>query len=235
VAVPQNPTISEGWFDEYLHDNGYSFEIEPDFDVPKRPDRLIERVGVQAVCEIKEFTTDAIQRRWPEGGSRFGSFGSDWFLTVRRQISSAAEQLEPLNDRGLPLVIVLANPRAQFLPLDPPEVIFAMYGDPAVSLTIDPATGAPASEPVLITTQHGRLAEGEGGWISAVAVLHRREHEYSRLDVIETASEEAVTLPAEILNGQHDRRWKFDCGTGQYAEVTEHLGNGDGVANGVAE
>jgi hypothetical protein len=62
-------TTSEDWFDEDLDANGYSYEEEPDLGVVKRPDRLIERVGVEAICEVKEFTTDAMKRRWPEGGS----------------------------------------------------------------------------------------------------------------------------------------------------------------------
>jgi hypothetical protein len=73
-------TVSEEWFDEYLESNGYSYEEEPDLGVQTRPDRLIERVGIEAICEIKEFTTDAPSRRWPGGGSQIGSFSSDeWF------------------------------------------------------------------------------------------------------------------------------------------------------------
>jgi hypothetical protein len=67
-------TVSEEWFDEYLATNGYTPTVEPDLGVPKQPDRLIERVGVEAICEVKEFTTDAMRRRWPEGGSQMGFF-----------------------------------------------------------------------------------------------------------------------------------------------------------------
>jgi hypothetical protein len=66
-------TESERWFDEYLDANGYTYWPEPDLGVPTRPDRLIERVGEEAICEVKEFTTDAMQRRWPEGGSQISS------------------------------------------------------------------------------------------------------------------------------------------------------------------
>jgi hypothetical protein len=47
-------TVSDEWFDEYLAVNGYTFEREPDLGVRTRPDRLIERVGVEAICEVKE-------------------------------------------------------------------------------------------------------------------------------------------------------------------------------------
>ena len=80
--------------------------INPQFDFRVRtsPDRLIDRAGFQAVCEVKEFTTDAIRRRWPTGGGGFGSFsGQEWFLRVRRSISEAADRLEPLTGHGWPL------------------------------------------------------------------------------------------------------------------------------------
>lgn len=91
--MPSAPTISEQWFDEYLITHGYTFEVEPDLGVRTRPDRLIERAGYEAICEIKEFTMDAMQRRWPQGGSQIGSFsGQEWFLNVRRTISGAARR-----------------------------------------------------------------------------------------------------------------------------------------------
>jgi hypothetical protein len=65
-------TISEDWFDEYLDLNGYVYEEEPDLGVPTRPDRLIERVGVEAICEVRQFAIDAMQKRRPEGGSQIG-------------------------------------------------------------------------------------------------------------------------------------------------------------------
>src|SRR5436189_1939347 len=109
VEMSHAGTPSEQWFDEYLATNAYAFEVEPDLAVRKRPDRLIDRAGIEAICEIKEFTTDAMQRRWPEGGRQFGSFSSDeWLRNVRRAITAAAGQLEPLADDSRPLVIVLA-------------------------------------------------------------------------------------------------------------------------------
>jgi hypothetical protein len=69
-------TASERWFDEYLVTNGYSFKTEDELGLGRRtnPDRLIERVGTKGLCEVKEFITDAMKRRWPEGGSRTGVF-----------------------------------------------------------------------------------------------------------------------------------------------------------------
>jgi hypothetical protein len=107
LAGVNGATPSEQWFDEYLATNGYTFEIEPDLGVATRADRLIDRAGIEAICEIKEFTTDAKKRRWPEGGSQMGMFsGEEWLLNVRRAISEAARQLEPLAGDPRPLVIV---------------------------------------------------------------------------------------------------------------------------------
>src|SRR4051812_30082460 len=96
--MPNAPTESEQWFDEYLDLNGYTYQREPPLAVMKKPDRLIDRAGIEAICEIKEFRADPMTRRWPRGGRRVGSFSAaDWFLDVRRRISNAAEQLEPLS------------------------------------------------------------------------------------------------------------------------------------------
>jgi len=168
------PNASEQWFDEYLQTHGYAFESEPDLGVRTRPDRLIERAGFEAICEVKEFTTDPMRRRWPNGGSQFGSFGGqEWFLTVRRTIASAARQLEPLAGDPRPLVIVLANPNGMNLALDGAEVIQAMYGELQVTFRVNTQTGEPATDPQWELGEGGRLAEEQAPWVSAVAVLRQ--------------------------------------------------------------
>jgi hypothetical protein len=168
---------SEQWFDDYLDTNGFTFECEPDLGVEKRPDRLIDRAGVEAICEVKEFTTDAMARRWPEGGSQIGSFSSEeWLLNVRRAISSAARQLEPLADDGRPLVIVLANPRGVIAEIEGPKLIEAMQGDLMITFRVDRETGGPASEPEWALGGGGRLAGEHAPWVSAVVGLHRGDH-----------------------------------------------------------
>jgi hypothetical protein len=170
-------TTSEQWFDDYLVTNGYSFEVEPDMGIPTRPDRLIERVGIEAFCEIKEFTTDAPMRRWPEGGRRIGSFSThQWLLNIRRAISDAASQLELLAEDGRPLVIVLANPHGVLADLRGGNLIEAMYGDMTVTFRINPETGEPASEPEWVLGDYGRLAGEQASWVSAVAGLQRGNH-----------------------------------------------------------
>jgi hypothetical protein len=157
------PNASEQWFDEYLQTHGYAFESEPDLGVRTRPDRLIERAGFEAICEVKEFTTDPMRRRWPNGGSQFGSFGGqEWFLTVRRTIASAARQLEPLAGDPRPLVIVLANPNGMNLALDGAEVIQAMYGELQVTFRVNTQTGGTRDRPA-VGAWRGRSAGGGAG------------------------------------------------------------------------
>jgi hypothetical protein len=175
-------TVSEDWFDEYLSTNGYTSTPEPDLGVPTRPDRLIERVGVEAICEVKEFTTDAVQRRWPaemrerwpEDEPQFGSFrGEEWLLNVRRAISDAARQLEPLAGDPRPLVIVLANPRRVRAEITGPKLIEAIKGELAITFRVSRETGAAVAEGEWVYGEGGRLAGGQAPWISAVAGLHR--------------------------------------------------------------
>jgi hypothetical protein len=119
-----------------------------------------------------------MRRRWPKGGSQFGSFGSqEWFLSIRRTISEAARQLEPLAGDARPLVIVLANPHGMTLPMDGVELIQAMYGELEVGFHIDPATGGPATEPEWGLGEGGRLADEQAPWVSAVAVLRQGDRQ----------------------------------------------------------
>lgn len=176
--MPNIITESEAWLDEYLAEQGYTVQVEPDLGVPTRPDRVIARGGLEAICEVKEFTTDAISRRFPSGESHAGTFGPrEWFLTVRRTISSAARQLEPLAGDGRPLVILLANPNGMRVPLDPDELIQAMYGDLTITFDVSRETGAAVSEPVWTVGDNGRLADEQAPWVSAVGRIRRRDRE----------------------------------------------------------
>jgi hypothetical protein len=179
--VPNIPTASEAWFDQYLAAHGYQVTPEPDLGLrpppdglPKLPDRLIERDGIAAICEVKEFTTDALLRRWPDGAGRFGTFSSEeWLLNVRRQITSAARQLEPLSNDPRPLVIVLANPRRVVAEIAGPKLMEAMVGDLTIQIPLDVAPGSPAAEPQFMLGEGGRLAGERAPWVSAVVGLHQ--------------------------------------------------------------
>jgi hypothetical protein len=148
-------TLSETRFDRYLVEHGYDpGGPEPDLGVEKRPDRLIERDGVRVVCEVKEFTTSALAK----AGRGPRSFSSkEWYKPVRKTVESAAGQLRPPRDRGLPLVVVISNPKGVPVPLETKDVIYALYGDPTYTLTIDTATGGPVGGVGFGAGRNGRL------------------------------------------------------------------------------
>jgi hypothetical protein len=100
-------TLSEGWFDRYLGEHGYKWATHPDYGIGKFPDREIRRGGLTAVCEIKQFDTDPASHLGTGGGyvDRYG--------LIRGAIKAAADQLRPLEDSAMPLVVVLANPQGR--------------------------------------------------------------------------------------------------------------------------
>lgn len=160
--------LSEERFERYLEEQGYTFEHEPALGVPKRPDYLVARAGDQALCEVKEFATTSIRDALT--GLRVG-FLSDKqvFGAVRNQLDAAARQLKPLADRGLPLVVVLANPRGADVSLDPEDVMAAMYGSPAYSIPIGPE-GATGDGTYFFNRDGSYTAKA--AYISAVVTLH---------------------------------------------------------------
>jgi len=106
---------SEQWFARYLEHNGYQGwdEPEPDLRVAKRPDFLVRRAGLAAVCEVKEFSTSGLERRLDRPHNRVMALSSaEVYGGIRGQLKEGADRLKPLDGRGIPLVIVLANPTA---------------------------------------------------------------------------------------------------------------------------
>jgi len=89
---------------------------------------------------------------------------------VRRKISAGAEQLKGIE--GYPLMVVLANPRNSWVPLEGPMFIGALYGDMQASF-------APDGDLFFHSGRNGRLhvtepdgsAHGNHPYLSAVAVL----------------------------------------------------------------
>lgn len=218
------PTASEVWFDTYLRVHGYTWETEPNLDIPTRPDRLIHRDGLSAMCEVKQFDKD------PFGWMRETGQGGfiDEHKSVRRAVKEAADQLRPLKGRGLPLVVVLANPKRFHIDLSGVQVVFALYGDDTLVFNVWTGDGPPPpdfpdpSEYQRVVGRNGQIRV-VGQYISAVVMLHRRKADFfdSReeadvpedecwVEVIPAMSEEAVPLPDSFFNGPNDRRWRYD-------------------------
>jgi len=169
-------TLSEEWFDEYLSLHGYTstpepplhYPANPDLLIPTKPDRLIERVGIEVIAEVKEFTTDALTRRWPDGGGGFASFSDDeWWRVVNRQIGRAAKKLKPLTGDSRPLVIVLVNPNPVIADIDGPHLMEAIEGGRQARLNI--VTG----ETTWALSGEGQFNKHPAPWVSAVCGLFR--------------------------------------------------------------
>lgn len=158
----------EALFKRYLHDSGYDIlAYEPDLGNSKRPDFLISAQGNEIVAEVESFNTPPLPAAPPRSG--FVSMVPQ-LRTVRRKITAGAEQLKGIEDR--PLMVVLANPRNSWVPLEGPMFIGAMYGDMQASFT-------PDGDLILNSGRNGRLhvtepdgsVRGNHPYLSAVAVL----------------------------------------------------------------
>jgi hypothetical protein len=228
----KSPTASEVWFDTYLRVNGYTWESEPDLGILKRPDRVINRDGLSAVCEVKQFDKNPLA--WMHETGQGGWF--DEHKSVRRAVQQAANQLRPLKERGLPLVVVLANPRGYHVELSGEQVVFALYGNDSLVFRVYTGDGPPPPEfsgPPEYKRVVGRDGQirASAQYISAVVMLYRR-HQYfdSRdeadvpedecwVEVIPAISEQAVPLPDSFFNGPNDLRWQYDRETEQIKRV----------------
>jgi hypothetical protein len=170
------PTASEVWFDTYLRLHAYTWTPEPDLGIPKRPDRLIERDGLSAVCEVKQFDKNPLA--WMHETQTGGWV--DEYKPVRGAVRQAADQLRPLKGHGLPLVVVLANPNGYHVDLSGGQVVFALYGDDTLVFTLWTGDGRPPPdfpdppEYKRVVGRNGQIRD-VGQYISAVVMLHRRE------------------------------------------------------------
>lgn len=169
------PDISEQWFARYLAEHGHAGgdDPEPDLGVAKRPDFLVGKAGVKAICEVKEFTSTRLRDQLAAAGGVATLPADVTYAPVRDAVKRAAAQLKPLEHLGFPLVVVLANPHGADVELDPEELIFALYGNPTISFMVD-ETG-PVTSPEIVAGRDGRLGR-DHAYISAIVTLHRRAH-----------------------------------------------------------
>jgi hypothetical protein len=165
VVVEFDP--GEALFERYLKINGYDvLAYEPDLGTEKRPDYLIRAAGHEVVVEVESFSTPPMPLT-PRNG--FVNM-TPRLKTVRNKITAGAEQLKGIEHR--PLVVVLANPRNSWVPLEGHVFIGALFGDSQVSF-------APDGELFFHSGRNGRLhvkepdgsVRGNHPYLSAVAVL----------------------------------------------------------------
>ncbi|HUK69825.1 MAG TPA: hypothetical protein VLW50_13910 [Streptosporangiaceae bacterium] len=173
--------VAEEWFERYLNERGYTFEAEPDLDTGKFADRLVSAGEHLVMCEVKSFAGEGIF-----SGTTFQETGTPgirisqprartqakMLQPLRKQIKKAAAQLKPLQDRAWPLMVVLANPMNAPVPMEPTEVIAAMYGDLEGWGSLDEEGGLDLQ---WAAGHNGQLTSTHS-YISAVAMLHHRHY-----------------------------------------------------------
>jgi hypothetical protein len=179
-------TAADKWFEGYLRERGVEpGDHEPDpwgLDGP-RPDYLPTVEGGQIACEVKQFGRGSkLERRLAEQ-----SVGvipdTEVYGPIRNQVKEAAKQLKPLAARGIPLVVILANPEEVWVDLSVQNVIAALYGNPQWTMQIDTATGAAVDKGHLELGRDGKLTN-DHAYLSAVVLLRRREYAVDARDEI---------------------------------------------------
>lgn len=165
-------------FEQYLAHSGYNdFDYErTDLNPPKKPDYLVRTAHGEVVVELESFEVKGLFENLPL--QEVASQPIDRALIpVWKAIYHGAQQLKGIRDRAL--VVVLANPKNRILPLDPLQVISAMYGD----LGWADSDNQPLSADWHVG-RNGRLhrvnergvAHGYHDYISAVAVVRVGEN-----------------------------------------------------------
>jgi hypothetical protein len=167
IMVAMTYDLGEALFARYLQANGYEIlAYEPDLGTSKRPDFLIRSAEQEVVVEVESFNTPSMPIT-PRNG--FVNMAPK-LRAVRNKISAGAAQLKGIE--GYPLVVVLANPRNSWVPLEGPMFVGALFGDPQASFS--PDGGA-----FFHSGRNGRLhvkepdgsVHGNHPYLSAVAVL----------------------------------------------------------------
>ena len=165
IAVPADP--GETMFKRYLTANGYDIlAYEPDLGTAKRPDFHVRALGHEFIVEVESFNTPPMPLTPRSGAVSM----APRLKAVRNKIKAGAEQLKGIE--GYPLVVVLANPRNSWVPLEGPMFIGALFGDMQVSF-------APGGGIFFHAGRNGRLqvtepdgsVHGNHPYLSAVAVL----------------------------------------------------------------
>lgn len=157
----------EALFERYLKATGYDVvAYEPDLGTAKRPDYLIRAAGQEVVVEVESFNTLPMPAMPPDAFVDM----TPKMKAVRNKISAGAAQLKGIESR--PLVVVLANPRNSWVPLEGAMFLGALFGDPGARLT-------PEGGMTMGSGRNGRLhvkeldgsVHGNHPYLSAVAVL----------------------------------------------------------------
>lgn len=113
------------------------------------------------------------------------------------------------------------------MPLSPPNVIFAMYGDPESVFSADRAQPgfwhASRNGELHVLNERG-IEHGSHAHLSAMAILREQPAGAGgpavTMDVFETISGQCVPLPASVFAHEEDTRWGV-LSPGQYGRRSD--------------
>ena len=131
--------------------SGKKFTFEPDLQaelgvtITTRPDYLVRRGSTRAVCEVKYFEETALDRRMRRQRTIAAS-DKETHGPIRNALREGAKNLRQLEGAGVPLVVVLTNPRGYFVDLDPWIIHGAILGTVGVVIDVNREPSAPLNE-----------------------------------------------------------------------------------------
>ena len=219
MANPKTP--GDLFFENYCALNGYDPERGVNWckrfgvNTDKDPDYMTARVGDRAIVEVKTFETRRIRDELIATAGRAMYGGRELYKKLQSSIRAAAEeQLAPFASVGLPLVVVVSDPRPSDVSLDPDDVVSALFGQ--VGLVVDREPGgrmrAVFSEDGAVLTH-----DPDGSLInrlphlSAAVALYGHE-DFPRVDVYDLSGVAGFTgtpVPSTMFDGEAARRFRF--------------------------
>jgi len=134
-------------FESYLRQRGISFKYEPFGDANKNPDYLVRANGKKILFEVKEIEKlpfDIASEGSLKTGKAFGLNPVVEYNLLRRRIDTASKQLKPYTDQVDYSIIILGKKDGFGIDID--ALFYAMFGDPYISIPIDPSTGGGSME-----------------------------------------------------------------------------------------
>jgi hypothetical protein len=209
-------TAGDLMFEAYLAEQGYGeAEHEPELGVGKYPDYMIERNGRRCVVEIKEFSPDSSP--FPDRPGLITLDAKTVLKPIRGQLREAARKFKAMEKLGLPLIVMLANPRGVALDLSIENIIQSMYGDLTYTFPVSAETGGATEPGQFVAGRNGRY-RADHQYVSAVGLLSSRDRRAERISGIFAEHRELPMADLHRLLDEADARGEVPDGT--YHTVT---------------
>ncbi len=180
-------TVSEQLFEDYCTLRCYPFKrIDPSAEAGRHPDYEVHTPRGAVICEVKQIEPNEEDEAFDEKLKkyRYALFtGRAIGKRARAKLKDACGQLGRFRNDPRPCVAIIVDTTFHSY-LTPPEIDAAMFGDPLVLFSTDPADHRTDFR----RGGNRRLNEERGVYIGALALLRRGEFEGGvRLDIYHNA------------------------------------------------